>query len=187
MKGNTALSVSIVIVTALVAPFTVPLLFWLIKFKNLSINPALILKDMAIIVFLPLIFAQIIKKYVPMKVSDKEPLFTSINILLLFLLVYGVISYQHDVILSDTANLVRQLVMIYAIFILLHVVGYLAGYKQSKKNRIAIAVGKSYMNNGMAIVLAASHFDPSVLVFMVLSEIPWNTLLGPFKRILRHL
>jgi hypothetical protein len=36
----------------------------------------------------------------------------------------------------------------------------------------------------MAIVLAASYFKPEVLVLMVLSELPWNTLLAPFKKVL---
>jgi len=37
----------------------------------------------------------------------------------------------------------------------------------------------------MAIVLAAVYF-PSLLVLMVLSEIPWNTLLVPFRKIMNH-
>jgi predicted Na+-dependent transporter len=60
-------------------------------------------------------------------------------------------------------------------------------YKQNKENRIAVAIGAAYMNNGMAIVLATSYFKPEVLVLMVLSELPWNSLLGPFKRVIRQL
>jgi len=43
------------------------------------------------------------------------------------------------------------------------------------------------MNNGMAIVLAASYFKPEILVLMVLSELPWNTLLAPFKKVISRL
>jgi hypothetical protein len=39
------------------------------------------------------------------------------------------------------------------------------------------------MNNGLAIVLASTYFGPGILVLMVLSEIPWNTLIAPFRRI----
>ena len=59
-------------------------------------------------------------------------------------------------------------------------------FKQKKENRIAVAIGAAYMNNGMAIVLATSYFKPEVLVLMVLSELPWNTLLGPFKKVMRQ-
>lgn len=187
VKGNTPLSVSIVIVTALVAPFTVPLLFWFFNFRDLSIDPAMILKDMAIIVFLPLIIAHLVKKYFNPDVKDKDHLFTATNIILLFILVYAVISAQHEVILGGSLKIVKQVVILYVMFIILHAVGYLMGFKLNKKSRTSLAVGKAYMNNGMAIVLAASHFDSTVLVFVILSEIPWNTLLGPFKRILKHL
>jgi bile acid:Na+ symporter, BASS family len=186
-KGNIPLSMSIVIITSLLAPFTVPLLFGLIKFKNISINPLAIFKDLAIFVFLPMIIAQIIKKYFPLTIIKKQHLFTSINILLLFLLVYAVMGSQRDVIINDSLSVIWQIVFLYLIFILLHIIGYLIGYKQNKENKVAIAIGAAYMNNGMAIVLAATHFGPSILVLMVLSEIPWNTLLAPFKRIIKYL
>src|SRR5665648_813315 len=57
VKGNIALSMSIAIITSLIAPFTVPLLFGLIKFKGLSINTLAIFKDLSIIVFLPMILS----------------------------------------------------------------------------------------------------------------------------------
>ena len=186
VKGNIALSMSIVIITSLIAPFTVPLLFGLIKFNSLSINPLAIFKDLAIFVFIPMILAQIIKRYFPLTIIKKQHLFTSVNIILLFFLVYAVMGSQRDVIINDSISILRQIVFLYLIFILLHVIGYLIGYNQNKENKVAIAIGAAYMNNGMAIVLAATHFGPSVLVLMVLSEIPWNTLLAPFKKIIKY-
>jgi predicted Na+-dependent transporter len=94
---------------------------------------------------------------------------------------------QRDVILSNSMDILLQIGFLYVIFILLHVIGYLMGYNQDKESKIAIAIGAAYMNNGMAIVLAAIHFEPSILILMVLSEFPWNTLLAPFRRILKYL
>ncbi len=187
VKGNIALSMSIVIITSLIAPFTVPLLFALIKFNGLAIDPLAMFKDLAVIVFVPMILSQIIKRYFPQTIIKKQHLFTSINIFLLFLIVYFVMGSQRDVIMGDTINLIRRIVLLYLVFILLHVIGYLICYKQNKGNKVAITIGAAYMNNGMAVVLAASHFEPSVLILMVLSEIPWNTLLAPFRRIIKYL
>ena len=78
-------------------------------------------------------------------------------------------------------------IMPYLVFLLLHIIGYLICPKENKENRIAVAIGAAFMNNGMAIVLAASYFKPEILVLMVLSEIPWNTLLAPFKKVARLL
>ena len=187
IKGNTALSMSLAIITSLIAPFTVPLLFGILKVNSLSINPFDVFKDLAIIVFLPMIFSQIIKKYFPLTIIKSQHLYTSVNVILLFFLVYAVIGSQRDVILSNPTDIIRKIGFLYLIFILLHVIGYLIGYNQNKENKVAIAIGAAYMNNSMAIVLAATHFDASILLLMVLSEIPWNTLLAPFRMIIRVL
>ena len=110
-------------------------------------------------------------------------LFTSFNVLLLFAFVYMAISSQRTIILENPAVLIWKIGILYLVFILLHIIGYMICLKQNKENRIAVAIGAAYMNNGMAIVLAASYFKPEILVLMVLSEIPWNTLLDPFRRI----
>jgi bile acid:Na+ symporter, BASS family len=187
VKGNISLAMSIVIVTQVIAPFTVPFLFWLIDAKGLDINKLLIFKDIAILVFLPMVLSQIIKRYFPVVINKSMHLFTSANIILLFAFVYFAISSQKNIILDHPLSLIWKTVILYLVFIILHFIGYLILYKSDKENKVALAVTSAYMNNGMAIVLASTYFGPNILVLMVLSEIPWNTLLAPFKRIVRHL
>lgn len=187
VKGNVPLSLSLAIVSQMIAPFTVPLLFWLIDLGDYSIDKLSMLKDMALIVFLPMIIAQFIKKYFPLIIRKTQHLFTSLNVLLLFAFVYIAISSQRDVILENPIGLVWKVALLYLVFIMLHIIGYLICFRQNKENKIAVAIGAAYMNNGMAIVLAASYFKPEILVLMVLSELPWNTLLAPFKRVTSHL
>lgn len=86
---------------------------------------------------------------------------------------------------SSIISIVEKLLYAYLVFILLHIVGYSLGFSENIKGRIATAVGAAYMNNGMAIVIAAIYFNSYILVFAVLSEIPWNTLLGIFRKVLK--
>ena len=102
-------------------------------------------------------------------------------------MVFAVIGSQRNVIINDFIPILWQTVFLYLIFILLHVIGFLVGFKEDKKGKIAISTGLTYMNNGMAIVLAASCFKPSILLFTILSELPWNTLPGPFRKIMRRI
>ena len=187
VKGNISLSMSLAIASQMVAPITVPLLFWLVVSSSLSINKLLLFKDIAILVFLPLILSRLFRIYFPALIRKTQHLFTSANVFLLFSFVYITISSQSSVILANPAGLIWKVAILYLVFILLHVIGYLIGFKEKKKDRISIALGAAYMNNGMAIVLAVSYFKPEILVLMILSEIPWNTLLGPFKKVTRHL
>jgi BASS family bile acid:Na+ symporter len=182
-KGNISLSMSLVIVSQLLAPFTVPLLFWLVDINSLTINKLLILKDIAILVFLPMIISQIVKRFLPRTIARTQHLFTSANVFLLFSFVYIAISSQRNVILENPTGLIWKIAVLYLVFILLHIIGYIICPGETRENRIAVAIGAAYMNNGMAIVLAASYFKPEVLVLMVLSELPWNTLLALFKKV----
>jgi predicted Na+-dependent transporter len=185
LKGNITLSMSIVIVTQFIAPFTIPLLFWIVGTKGLEIDKLLMFRDIAILVFTPLILAQVTKRYFSAAVKRNQHLFTSANVILLFIFVYVAISSQRNIILDNPVSLIWKTVLLYLVFILLHFVGYFINYRDSKKDRIAMSVSAAYMNNGLAIVLASTYFGPEILVLMVLSEIPWNTLLAPFKRVLK--
>jgi len=187
LKGNISLAMSIAIVTQVIAPFTVPFLFWMIGTKGLDINKLLLFKDISILVFSPLILAQVIKKYFPAVINRTQHLFTSANIFLLFAFVYVAISSQRNIILGNPVSLLWKTSVLYLVFIILHAVGYIICYRESKENKIALSITCAYMNNGLAIVLASTYFGPGILVLMVLSEIPWNTLLAPFKRILKYL
>ena len=183
LKGNISLAMSIVIVTQMIAPFTVPLLFWIVGITGLEINKLQVFKDIAVLVFVPLILSQVIKRFFPVTINKNLHLITSSNIILLFAFVYIVISNQSDMLLDNPISLIWKIVVLYLVFILLHVIGYLIQYKENKENKIALAVTSAYMNNGLAIVLASTYFGPEILVLMVLSEIPWNTLIAPFRRI----
>jgi len=186
-RGNISLSMSLTIVSQLLAPFTVPFLFWIVDVNSLTISKLLILKDIAILVFVPMIISQVVKRYLPLTIKKTQHLFTSANVFLLFSFVYIAISSQRNVILENPAGLIWKIAVLYLVFILLHVIGYMICPNENKENRIAITIGSAYMNNGMAIVLAVSYFKPEILVLMVLSEIPWNTLLAPFKKVVRLL
>jgi len=186
-RGNISLSMSLTIVSQLLAPFTVPFLFWIVDVNSLTISKLLILKDIAILVFVPMIISQVVKRFLPLTIKTTQHLFTSANVFLLFSFVYIAISSQRNVILENPAGLIWKIAVLYLVFILLHVIGYMICPNENKENRIAITIGSAYMNNGMAIVLAVSYFKPEILVLMVLSEIPWNTLLAPFKKVVRLL
>jgi len=186
-RGNISLSMSLTIVSQLLAPITVPFLFWIVDVNSLTISKLLILKDIAILVFVPMIISQVVKRFLPLTIKTTQHLFTSANVFLLFSFVYIAISSQRNVILENPAGLIWKIAVLYLVFILLHVIGYMICPNENKENRIAITIGSAYMNNGMAIVLAVSYFKPEILVLMVLSEIPWNTLLAPFKKVVRLL
>ena len=88
---------------------------------------------------------------------------------------------QREVILNDITGVLWHILLLYIVSILLHFIGSFMGFSEDKKGQIAITIAFAYKNNGMAIVLAALYFELAILILMVLSELPWNTLLIPYR------
>lgn len=185
VKGNTALSASIVISTTIIAPFTVPLVFLMIH-NDLSINSWLLFKDLIVLIFVPMLISQSVKKYLPKFIDAKVFLFTSINILLLSLMIFIIFSSYRSVMLGYSLKIFWYIGFLYIIFIILHLFGFLIGLREDRKGKIAITIGSSYLNIGMAIVLAVEYFEPFILALAVFAELPWYTLLFPYKKFLAY-
>jgi len=182
--GNNELSASIAITTSLVAPFTVTTLLWVLKIESLALNPLCMLIDLLVFIFIPLIASQVIKKNFRKEVERIIHLFSSINVMILSFSIFLIMGANRHIILTySLSNILMKLLFLYLTFMALHLIGYLIGYKEDKRGRISTAIGAAYMNNGLAILLAAIYFGPDILIFTILAEIPWNTLLGPFKKV----
>ena len=177
LKGNKELAASMSVLTSMVAPFTVPLLFWWLGDKVVSVDVISMLFDVLLFIFIPLGSSVLFKRFFKNQVERNKFIISPFNILLLSVVVYFVMSAHRDIFFNETIiELIKKLLYVYLIFITLYLTGYLLGFKESSTDKIATAVNAAYMNNGMAIVIAAIYFSPYVLTIAVLSELPWNTL-----------
>ncbi|MDX2248386.1 MAG: bile acid:sodium symporter [Bacteroidia bacterium] len=176
MKGNVGLSMSVAIITSLLAPITVPLLMWICGGTNIDIDPIGLFRKLGFLVCFPLLLAEVVKRISPTLVTRTKPWYSLVNVIIFGVFVYATIGSQQAVILKNPLDLVGQVVILYGLFFFLHLVGYFMGWKLEPKDRLTLTISRAYMNNGMAIVLAARFFDPEILILMILSEFPWNTL-----------
>lgn len=175
LRGNVQLSMSLAIVGSLLAPFTVPLLFYTVVGAQLELDLGQVFIKMMLLVFVPMLASQLLKHGAPRLVKASMPYFSAINVLIFFTFVYATLGSQRHLLLAHPWQVVEQLGWMYGVFVLLHVLGFLMAWGRPWPDKLSLVIGHAYMNNGLAIVLAASFFEPSVLVLMVLSEFPWNT------------
>ncbi|MEZ4773333.1 MAG: bile acid:sodium symporter [Bacteroidia bacterium] len=175
MKGNVGLSMSVAIITSLLAPVTVPLLMWVCLGAEVELNPFDLFRKLGFLVCLPLVMAAVVKRISPALITKTKPWYSFVNVVIFGVFVYATVGSQQAAILKNPLDLVGQVVALYILFGFLHLAGYLMGWKLAPRDRLTITISRAYMNNGMAIVLAARFFDPAVLILMILSEFPWNT------------
>lgn len=187
VKGNTSLAIVITLISHLIAPFTVPLLFFIFTQKILPIDLVSLSKTLLLLAFIPFISAQILKKTKPKFIEETKPWYGFINIFFISLLVYTIFAIQANEIFKNPVSIFLNILWAYALFMLLHVGGYLVAFWRNKEDKIALSVSKTYMNTSLALGLSLAFFTPQIALIVVLAEIPWTTTLGPFKYFLKYL
>lgn len=187
IKGNTSLSIIVSLLSFLIAPFTVLLLYSLLTQEILPIDLGSLSKTMLLYILVPFLSAQIIKKTIPKIIKATESYYNFISILIVCFLIYIGIAAQPNAILHNPINTFLDVFWLYALFIFLQIAGYLTAFWRNKEDKIALSISKTYMNNSLALGLALAFFPPKIVLIMVLSEIPWNTTLAPFNYFLKKL
>lgn len=187
VKGNTSLTIIVTLVSHLIAPFTILLLFILFTQKVLAIDLGGLSKTLLLLAFVPLVLAEIIKKTMPEIINATKSYYGFISIFFVSALAYIGISIQANEILRNPVSTLINVLWVYALFIFLHILGYFVAFWRNKEDKVALSVAKTYMNISLALGLALAFFPPKIALIVVLGNIPWNTTLGPFNYFLKKL
>jgi len=185
VKGNTALSLSATFITHLLAPFSIVIVFYLLTATTLELDFVSILKSLLIIILIPLVISQVIKPYIKDFVKKTQHTYTAITILLIVLIVYAVLRDQKDLILSNPLENLIIVLWLYVLHIATHIIGYILPFWRKRDEKISSSVMATYKNAILVLVIAYKFFSPEIALIIVLSEIPFATLLAPFRYVLK--
>ena len=185
--GNSALALITTISTSLLAPLTIPLLTSLAFSTTIHVDTISMFQKLLFVIFLPFIFAIILKRIASKSIHKINARTKPISLLLLGLLIASAIASHSNDMLAGLQNpfaLLRMIVILYIFFLILHIIGYYSIWWKSKEDRSTLSVCLTYMNFTLAIVLALNYFNqPKIILPLVLSILPWATLLPIWKKI----
>lgn len=186
-KGNTSLSMAIALTAYLISPFTITFLFFFLTRTAIHLDLTKLFETLLIVNFLPLLLAQFMRKTVSATIEKTKKYYSFITIFSISVVIYIVVATQATEILQNPLVALIQTLWLYVLFIILYCIGYFLAFRRNKTDKIAVAITKTYMNNALAISIAAAFFSPKIALLMVLSEIPFGTTLGIFKYMQKYL
>lgn len=181
--GNTALSLSLTILLYFIAPISVPLMFYFTISSSIQLDLLALTKLLFILIALPVALSQTIKYFFSRYINQSIRYISSVNILLIASLGYIGFAPHSHIIQSDLGLFLYTTFWLILMFLAFFTIGIVMMWRSSRKNKIAISVSKTYMNNALAIVIASQYFDSHVVLIAVLSSIPWNFTPGIFKKL----
>jgi len=187
MEGHTSLTLTIILVSTLLAPFTIPFIFWALYNTNLDLNYVEFLKSLLTIIMIPAALSQIFKHMFEDFVSHTQRYVNFSVILLISFNIMIVISLHAEYILAHIKESLPILGILYLMFFLLQILGYFSVFWLNKGEKVAVANSNIIMNNMLGVVLAMAFFSPKIVMVIVLSILPWNTVVIIFHWFKKYL
>ena len=187
MKGKTCLTLLIIIVGTLLAPFSIPALFYVLYRNTLPLDYLGLFQNLLIIILIPMALSQLIKILFEDMVTKVQSYINSVVIFLLSFMIAIVMAIKSEEILCNLSSTFELLGILFIMFIVFQLVGYFGCFWLKKGEKVAVANSTTIMNNTLGIVLALAFFGPKVEMLVILSIIPWNFMIIIFhwyKRLL---
>lgn len=178
MKGKTSLSLTLVIVTNLLSPLTIPFIFWLTFHRSLELDYSGLMLKLAFIIFIPFLIATLLKKAIIEHLDfSLEDYYNPVILVLLSMMIMISISYQSEFIVANFNSLLGVIGLLFVCFFIFHILGYFSVFWLKKMEKLAISNSKMIVNNILGIVLAIAFFDVPVATLIILSLIPWGIMI----------
>ena len=176
-RGDLALSVSMTSVATLLAPVLTPMLTLWLAGQWIPVSAGALFLSIVKIVLLPVAAGVLAHRFLSKTVEQVTPMLPLVSVSAIVLIVAFVVSANLEHILATAATL-------FVAVALHNLIGLGLGYtlaralrlEESKKRAIAIEVGMQ--NSGLAVSLAAVHFNPAAAIPGALFSV-WHNLTGP--------
>lgn len=182
--GNAAISLGLVLVSSLLCPFIVPLLFSVLLDESVRIDSLALFFSLSCVVFIPTVLHLPFRREGKLRAAiDRNNTFGTM--LLLGISVALVAARQRDILKYDPSIVVNQLLVLFLLFALYYVLPWLVLHRFHFRSRVACTLSSGANNSLLALGVALLHFSPETALFMVLSEIPWLTCLSLYQSFVR--
>lgn len=184
--GKTSLAIVITILSSLLAPFTMPILFSVLVGRTIPIDSFGMLRDLLWAIVLPFFLAWLLHRASPKVVERGSGLWRTGSILLFGILIASIVSKTGGEEGAFTLTLsTYTLVMIAFSAILMVVLVYLSYrmiYWRTVSERMTIALCMIYLNNTLSLYIADRFFaDQHIIPQLVVILLLLNAMLPGFK------
>jgi predicted Na+-dependent transporter len=185
LGGDTILSTTIIIITHIIAPLTIPLLFYILLRKVIRVDYLNISITLIKLIFLPLILSQAFKytfKNLTAQIVKRNKIITTSILLLLGTTITAV---NYNFIVKNPVSALGFMLISIPIYILFMVIPFYLTPKLPMEERISIFATKAFMNVTIGVVLALSFLDAKASLVLTLAQIPWSLMIFPAQIFIR--
>jgi len=181
--GKTSLALVVTAATSLLAPITIPIVFWLAIGQMVPVPVFKLFGNLFITIVIPFILAALFQRKAPKIVKKYDPIWRNVAVWTFGVLIAAIVgdtTGQGPIILSgrDIGLIIVMLIYIGGLTAL----AFLMAWWRSNAEKATLALCMVYLNNTLALYIANRYFPSSRLMTqLVIILLVINVLLPPFR------
>ncbi len=186
LEASSLLVLMMVVVTSLLSPFSLPALVSLLVGQTIEISFLIMVKILAMVVFIPAVAAFLLRSLSPPLLEKCEKVQSPVSLLLFAFINLGVFAKYSSFFIEAPMKVGESILVAFVLSIIYHVVGFLVTWGRKREDRLAGAISFAYMNNVLIVAFSSQFFGPLSPTLAALYMLPFFTMIVP-ARIVGHL
>jgi BASS family bile acid:Na+ symporter len=181
VKANNHLVLVIVVITSLLAPFTLPAIIKILLARSVDISLFAMIRMLCLVVFVPIFAVETLRRVQPAAIGGIVKRQFPISLVIFFIINMGVFSQYADFFYQEPGTILTALavaVFLSGIYLLVGILFLLPG---SLENQLAGVISLGNMNSVLIIVFASQFFGPLEATLAAMYHFPFFGLIFPLK------
>jgi BASS family bile acid:Na+ symporter len=181
VKANSPMVLVIVVITSLLAPFTLPAIIKIVLARSVTISLFAMIRMLCLVVFVPIVAVETLRRIKPGAIGGISRRQFPISLIIFFVINMGVFSQYADFFYQEPITILTALavaVVLSGIYLLAGILFLLPG---SLENQLAGVISFGNMNSVLIIVFASQFFGPLEATLAAMYHFPFFGLILPLK------
>ena len=183
LNASTLLVLMMVVISSLLAPFSLPALVKLLAAQTLDLSFLAMVKTLAMLVLLPALAATLLRYAAPSFPKKVERIQYPLSVVIFACINLGVFSKYSSYFRQRLEKVAEVVLIAFALSLVYHIVGLLVTWGRKGEDRLAGAVSLAYMNNVLIVVFSSQFFGPLSPTLAAVYMLPFFVMIVPARMV----
>jgi BASS family bile acid:Na+ symporter len=181
VQASTLLVLVMVVVSSLIAPFSLPALVSLLVGQTIEIPFLMMVKILAMVIFLPAGGAILLRNVYPSLLEKLERFQFPASLLTFACINLGVFAKYSSFFLKTPVVVAETIFVAFVLSAIYHTVGLLVTWRMKREDRLAGAISFAVINNVLIVAFSSHFFGPLSPTLAALYLLPFFTMIVPAR------
>jgi len=181
VQASTLLVLVMVVVSSLIAPFSLPALVSLLVGQTIEIPFLMMVKILAMVIFLPAAGAILLRNVYPSLLEKLERFQFPASLLTFACINLGVFAKYSSFFLKTPMVVAETILVAFVLSAIYHTVGLLVTWRMQREDRLAGAISFAVINNILIVAFSSHFFGPLSPTLAALYLLPFFTMIVPAR------